>query len=269
MEDLDITRVGRMIGTGEDEVHAVLDVEAAGEGFDSKGRPKMLFEPHLFYRELKNQPKKLSEAMSLGLAYDGWRPGSYPPDSYPRLLAAMKIDETAALKSASWGLPQILGSNHKAAGYPTVQKMVEDFTQSEGVQLEAMIRFVKAKGLDIHLRNHDWASFARGYNGALYAAHGYHLKMRAAFERWQKIKDTPVPKDFAPVPDVKAPKPKPRPGKVAAGAGAGAVVAGGGAVIATQSSANGASTGQIFAVVCITLVIAAVVAFFVIRWRKS
>lgn len=41
LTDLDLPRVGQMIGVGEDEIHAILDVEAAGSGFDSKGRPKM------------------------------------------------------------------------------------------------------------------------------------------------------------------------------------------------------------------------------------
>lgn len=47
IEDIDLPRIGAMIGVGEDEIHAVLDVESAGSGFDSKGRVKMLFEPHV------------------------------------------------------------------------------------------------------------------------------------------------------------------------------------------------------------------------------
>jgi hypothetical protein len=35
----------------------------------------------------------------------------------PRLLQALLIDETAALKSASWGMTQILGENFKECGY--------------------------------------------------------------------------------------------------------------------------------------------------------
>ncbi len=52
LDDIDLPREGAALGIGEDEVHAVLDVESAGTGFDSKGRPKMLFEPHIFYRLL-------------------------------------------------------------------------------------------------------------------------------------------------------------------------------------------------------------------------
>jgi hypothetical protein len=211
IEDLDLPRIGALIGVGEDEMHAVLDVESAGSGFDAKGRPKMLFEPHIFYRELAKDPAKRAQAVAQGVAYEGWRPGTYPSDSYPRLLLAMKIDETAALRSASWGLGQILGNNHLAAGYATVQEMVIDFTKDEDKHLEAMIRFIKAKKLDDELRNHEWAAFARGYNGAMYAAHGYHLKLKSAFERWKKIKDTPwhpgMSDKLPPPPDIPAPKP--------------------------------------------------------------
>ena len=217
IDDLDLPRIGHMIGVGEDEVHAILDVESAGSGFDSKGRPKMLFEPHVFYRELAKHPAKRAQAVSQGVAYEGWRPGTYPSDSYPRLLLAMKIDETAALRSASWGLGQILGNNHLAAGYATVQEMVTDFTLDEDNHLEAMIRFIKAKKLDDELRNHEWAAFARGYNGAMYAAHGYHIKLKNAYDKWRKIKDTPyTPGASPPPPDIpKAEPAKPKQGWLA------------------------------------------------------
>jgi hypothetical protein len=182
----------------------VLDVEAAGSGFDRFGRLKMLFEPHIFYRNLNGE--KRSRALSEGLAYPVWRAGQYPADSYPRLMKAMEIDETAALKACSWGLPQILGENHKLAGYKDVQTMVSSFCADEANQLEAMVRFIKSAGLDAYLRRHDWRNFARGYNGAQYERHGYHIKLANAFAKWKQIKDTPFP----PPPDVETIPPPPR-----------------------------------------------------------
>lgn len=206
IEDIDIPRIGARIGVGEDELHAFMEVEAAGSGFDRQGRPKMLFEPHIFHKHL--QGEKRERAVKAGLAYPKWR-REYPKDSYPRLLAAMEIDETAALKSASWGLGQILGENHKAAGYKSPQDMVRAFTEDEENHLEAMVSFLKANGLDKHLRAHNWAELARGYNGPAYAQHGYHTKLKAAFAKWQKIKDTPWP-PAAPIPAAK-PEPAPAP----------------------------------------------------------
>lgn len=210
IEDIDLPRVGREIGVGEDEIHAVLDVEAAGSGFDAQGRLKMLREPHVFYRCLP--AAKRDEAVREGLAWKEWRPGTYPKDSYPSLLRAMEIDETAALKSCSWGLGQILGENHKLAGYATVQAMIEDFCADEDNHLEAMIRFIKANKLDDELRRHDWAGFARGYNGPKYAVHGYDKRLAAAFAKWARIRDTPYnptaippPPDIEPLPDDQQP----------------------------------------------------------------
>ncbi len=56
------------------------------------------------------------------------------------------------------------------------------------------------------LRRQDWAGFARGYNGAQYAKHGYDTKLAAAFATWSKIKDTPwSPGMGDPAPDPLAP----------------------------------------------------------------
>ena len=201
LDDYDIPRIGALIGVGEDEIHAVLDVESSGSGFDRQGRLKMLFEPHVFFRCLPQD--KRAAAVSQGLAYSQWRPGEYPPDSYPRLLRAMEIDETAALKACSWGLGQILGENYQAAGYLSPQAMVADFCKDEANQLEAMIRFIKSKGLDRALRMKDWARFAQGYNGANYRQNDYDGKLKRAFERWSKIKDTPYNPATVPAPAVK------------------------------------------------------------------
>jgi len=222
LEDIDLPMVGREIGVGEDEVHAILDVESAGTGFDAKGRPKMLFEPHIFWRELGPGPKR-DTAVAQGLAYPKWK-RDYPNDSYPRLIKAMAIDENAALRSASWGLGQIMGFNCVATGYPNAEAMVTHFLDDEDRHLTAMIRFIKANGLDDELRRHDWAGFARGYNGSGFAKNGYDRKLAAAFAKWQKIKDTPIPVDYVrEEPKPQAPK---TPGKeVAIATGVAAVVA--------------------------------------------
>lgn len=189
LDNLDLPRIGSRIGVGEDEIHAFIDVEAAGAGFDANGRPKMLFEPHVFYRNLRGAKRDL--AVSRGLAYAKWKAGGYPLDSYPRLELAMAIEETAALRAASWGLGQVLGENHVAAGFGTPQAMVRAMMEDEAAHLEASISFIEANGLDDELRRHDWSAFARGYNGAGYATHGYHTKLAAAYAKWARIPDTP------------------------------------------------------------------------------
>jgi hypothetical protein len=191
LQDIDLPRIGAEIGVGEDEIHAILDVESAGSGFDTEGRPKALYEPHIAYRLATGASKM--RLIHVGLAYPNWGEKPYPRDSYPRILAAQRIDETVALMATSWGLGQILGQNYKAAGYTTPQSMVTAFCDSEAAQLEGVINFIKAKGLANALRTHNWVLLARGYNGAAEAAHGYHTKLSAAFRHWQQIPDTPYP----------------------------------------------------------------------------
>ncbi|QUS34931.1 N-acetylmuramidase family protein [Falsirhodobacter algicola] len=188
LDDYDLPEIGALIGVGEDELHAVIDVETAGGGFDRQGRPRMLFEPHIFWRELPEAKRRSAERA--GLAYARWGEAPYPADSYPRLEMAMLLDSRAALRSASWGLGQIMGFNHKAAGYDTVQGMVAAFMDDEAAQLEGMVCFIRSEGLDDELRRHDWSAFARGYNGAGYATHGYHTRLAAAYAKWARIPDT-------------------------------------------------------------------------------
>ncbi len=189
LEDLDLPKIGHEIGVGEDEIHAILEVEASGSGFDSKNRPKMLFEPHIFWRELGPGSQR-NEASAHGLAYSKWK-RSYPSESYTRLGKALAINPKAALRSCSWGLGQLMGFNHSLCGYDSVEAMVEAFKEDEESHLRAMVKFIITAGLDDELRNHDWKGFARGYNGSSYAANGYHTKLESAYRKWAKIKDTP------------------------------------------------------------------------------
>lgn len=193
IDDLDLPRLGYILGVGEDEIHAFIDAETSGSGFDKNGRPKMLFEPHVFYRHLSGA--KRDRAVKEGLARKTWKVNGkvpkYPSDSYPRLIAAMAIDETAALKAASWGLGQVLGENHVAAGFDTPQEMVRAMMEDEDAHLRASVMFIKNNNLDDELRAHQWAAFARGYNGPGYKANRYDEKLAKAYARWARIRDTP------------------------------------------------------------------------------
>lgn len=190
LDDIDLPKIGARIGVGEDELHAFMDVEAAGSGFDAAGRPKMLFEPHVFWRNLPLVQKR-EEAVRQGLAYRKWGEKRYPKDSYPRLEAAMQIDEKAALLSASWGLGQILGENHRKVGYATVDEMVRAFMDDEEHHLNAIVEFLISARIADDLKAHRWSTVARAYNGPAYAKHNYHGRMAAAYAKWRKIKDTP------------------------------------------------------------------------------
>ena len=130
------------LGVDVATLRAILQVETAGAGFDAKKRLKLLFEPHIFYRQLGPGPKR-DEAVKkvLLMPRHGTRP--YPPLSkrYDQIATAIAIDETAALNSASWGLPQIMGFNHRAAGFQSAKAMVASMLDGEGQQLGGFHEF--------------------------------------------------------------------------------------------------------------------------------
>ena len=187
LQDGDIASVAEELGVEEAALRAVLSVETGGSGFDASGRPKALFERHYFYRNLKNDPDKLSVAVGAGLAYPKWGEKPYPKGSdavYAEIEAACEIDETAALLSVSWGLGQIMGANWKMTGCASVKEMVERACESEKNQLRQMAMFIKASGLVDELHNKDWAGFAKKYNGPAYEQNKYDVKLAAAYERF-------------------------------------------------------------------------------------
>ena len=246
LDDVDLPRLGDRLGVGEDEVHAVLDVEARSKGFDSQGRPSMLFEPHIFYRELSGAER--DKAVSLGLARKGWK-RDYPSDSYPRLLKAMQINKEAALRSASWGLGQIMGFNHQLAGYDSANEMVADFLDDEENHLAAMVQFILSAGLDDELRDHNWAGFAKGYNGSQYAKNKYDVKLRNAYNKWAKIKDTEWKRETALSTTKSEPKElKPLTTSKEVISGAGAVLTGLGALLSGTGNQTQVAVSVVLAV---------------------
>ena len=181
----DIVALAEENGIEPAALRAVIAVEAAGSGFDGAGRPKILFEPHILYRLLAEPERQM--AVDAGLAYAKWGMQPYPKGSdaqYARLEAASEINQSAALKSCSWGMGQIMGSNHNLAGYGDVETMVFACMDSEAKQAEMMVNFIKNAKLLPAIQNLDWAAFARGYNGPAYAKNAYDVKLADAYKRF-------------------------------------------------------------------------------------
>lgn len=179
----DIETIAGYLGCEIAVVRAVLIVESANTGFGANGRPLILNEPHVLYRELSGADRDL--AVRRQLAYKTWGTRPYPRtqnERYTWLLQAMAIVETAALRSCSWGMGQVMGFNHKICGFNTVQAFVRAQLISEGAHLYTMARFIVGNKLQRHLRNKAWASFARGYNGPGYAKNAYHTKLANAYK---------------------------------------------------------------------------------------
>jgi hypothetical protein len=182
LTDGDINELAEIWNIDPCHLRAVLAVESVGSGFllrePAPARPKILFEAHWFY---KLTPKPVSKTRP-DLSSRRWNRKLYKGGSaeWNRLEDAVSFDELPALKSASWGLGQVMGFNHKAAGCETIQQfVVENFT-GEREQFQHMLNFVENNNLMTPLRAGRWADFARGYNGAGYRANRYDEKLAAA-----------------------------------------------------------------------------------------
>ena len=161
---------------------AFMDVEAAGEGFDNKGRCKILFEAHWFgyyTGDIYNTdyPDLSCTTWSEARQY-------YNQDQWDRLERAIALNREAGLKSASWGIGQVMGFNYDKVGYSTVEAFVEDMKLSEYFQFKAMLNYVKIDGILPYLTSKNWREVARRYNGEHYEKNGYHTKFEKAYSRY-------------------------------------------------------------------------------------
>jgi len=157
---------------------AVLKVESRGFGFQTDRRPKILYERHVFHKRTGGVHSAAHPSISNKVA-GGYIGGSA---EYTRLKAAMALDRVAALESASWGLGQVMGFNAGAVGYADVDEMIADFVGGERAQLLGCAAFIAGKSaLRKAFLAKDWDRIAFFYNGAGYAAKGYHTKIAAAY----------------------------------------------------------------------------------------
>jgi len=170
-------------------VKAVYEVESSGRGFLTNGKPKILFEGHIFWKRLKKHGLNPSDYKTGNedILYPKWTKKFYKGGAkeYERLNKAKKIHEAAALESASWGIFQIMGYHYKKVGYKTVKEYVKAMNKSERYHLMAFGKFIKSEGLVKYLKNKEWAKFAYRYNGAGYKKNKYDKKLAAAYKKYK------------------------------------------------------------------------------------
>jgi hypothetical protein len=175
-------------------VKAVNEVESSGKGFLIDGRPKILFEGHIFWNQLKERginPSSIANASNADVLYSKWTKSHYlgGAKEFDRLEKAANLlpdprVKEAALASASWGSYQIMGFHAKKLKYDSVEAFVDEMYIHERNQLEAFGRYITEFGCINHLRSLNWASFAKCYNGPAYAQNKYDIKMANAYQKY-------------------------------------------------------------------------------------
>lgn len=203
---IDFEEAARSLGCTVPQIRAVWEVESGGGWFtdvradilatdgpggfiDGPNLPKILFEAHVFDRETGGRFR----ASHPNLSSRTWNRKLYVGGQaeWLRLHKAMQLDRQAALRSASVGGAQIMGFNHKLAGFDTVEAFWDAMKISERAHLDAFVAFIRNRGLVGALRaisnvHAHCIAFAQGYNGKGYAANAYHVKIAKAHARHAK-----------------------------------------------------------------------------------
>jgi hypothetical protein len=167
----DVKSLAKLFGLELEVIKTVTIVESSGSGFEpTTGKIKIQFEPQ-FFKRLK---------IVNGVEAQGKEWAAYEK--------AKAINADEAMKATSWGLGQIMGFNHKVAGYATVSAMVSEFQISEYYQLKGMLNFICDNPIMVEaLKKKEWAVFASLYNGKGYKKFKYDTRLADAYQKVKKI----------------------------------------------------------------------------------
>lgn len=184
LTDADYCDAAEELGCEVAAIKAVAEVESAGGGFLKNGNIVIRFEGHVFRRETRRKYDKSHPHLSY--PFSAHKSKSH---GYTAFNEAFSLDPDSALLSTSWGKFQPMGFTHEEAGFDSVHDFVDYLKRGEREQLLAFVGLVRYRGLDDELRRHDWAGFARVYNGAAYKTNNYDVKMKRAYDKFkvQKI----------------------------------------------------------------------------------
>ena len=184
LTDRDFIEVAEALGVEVAAIKAVVEIEAGSthQGFASPGKPLINFDLTMFRRFASRRGINLAKyGNSHSVVFSSHR-GSQTR-AHSRLEAARTIHPHAAVEGTFWGMFQIGGFNWKRCGAESIEDFEMRMSRSERDQLDMFAEFITSTGLIKHLREKNWAAFARGYNGPSYASHSYHTRMASAYKR--------------------------------------------------------------------------------------
>ncbi len=191
------------LGIDRDAAGAVLAIESGGTATTELG-PVIRFENHIFWDRWGNAHQAVFHTHFTFDSTKRWQGHRWrgsagddfevchqdqQPGEWKVFRFACGLDEAAAITSTSIGLAQIMGFHHRRIGYATPREMLDAFA-TEGAQIIGFFDFVATSSGDrllTAIRDKDWATFAKGYNGTG-KFQQYADKMLDAFEQ---LRSTP------------------------------------------------------------------------------
>lgn len=183
LTEADFRLVAEELGVEVAAIKAVVSIEAGAkmEGFWAPGVPIINFDRTMYNKfryKVSDRSGAKGEKVPQGLK-------GYALQEWTQLINARKVNAQGANMGTFWGMFQIGGFNYKLCGCESVNQFVRLMAYSELEQLELFAAFIKNTGLTDYLKTHNWAAFARKYNGPGYARRGYHTKMANAYRKFK------------------------------------------------------------------------------------
>ena len=178
----DFEEAAHRLGCEWEFIAAVAIKESRRLGFADDGRPIIRFEPHLFNRITDNRFVPEHGEMIR-------RAFSRQADRWTHFAQVYALDPEAALRSASFGMFQVLGDNYPQMGMANAHDYVAALARSEKDQLAAFEAYVRRRNLLDEMRDKNWAGFARVYNGPAYQQNQYDTLLERHFN---ELKASPI-----------------------------------------------------------------------------
>lgn len=159
------------------QIAAVAAVESHGSGFDATGKPRILYERHIFHR--------LTGGVFSPASFSNTLYGGYSEPSWDKLTQAAGRNPDAAFSACSWGRFQVMGMHWRKLGYASAYDMAASAITGEAAHFEMLARYIETFGLKralaaLSTRAEDCRAFAEGYNGSDYRRNAYDTKLARA-----------------------------------------------------------------------------------------
>jgi hypothetical protein len=153
---------------------AIIEVESGGVGFaPDTGKIIIQFEPVWFRRMEPYTPSGLWSLNKVERQAQEWKAFN----------SAFAVNPDHAMQSTSIGMMQVMGFHFHILDFDTVGDMWDYAKVSEYNQVDLALRFIKSnRYLYLAFKHRNWALAASYYNGKYYWKHGYHTKLRRAYE---------------------------------------------------------------------------------------
>ena len=189
----DFDDAARQIGVETAAVRAVAAVESGGRtGFDTKKRPVIRYENHIFRQLTKAKYDKSHPDLSAAYGSAEYKSthrfggAKYADEQWALLDKAFALAPDPAVMACSWGMFQVMGENYKAGGWSNLQQFVDDMFHSASQHLRAFLGFCRHAGLVPDLKTLQWAKFAQGYNGPSYRQNHYDTQLAHYYAQYSR-----------------------------------------------------------------------------------